>query len=1037
MANLDHHLPFESVSDDDLLDVLSPIQANNQFFVNRTGIFDETVVENINSSSEELNLNLDHDDPAQHSFTKYITNTQFHNIIKDFNNDTFSLLHLNIRSLNKHFDELQSFLDNPSNKQLSVIGLTETWLSHDSNLPFLIDNYDFVFKNRQGRVGGGVALYVLKSLNYVLHDNISIMNNVLETLFIEIMNPGGKNIIVGVIYRPPNNNPREFLTQFSDLLRSPAFINKDVFLMGDFNINLLNHEHNNLSQEFLETLLSASFLPLISKPTRVTNSSTSLIDNIFSNVIPHPDSYIVLSDITDHYPIVTHYTLSQSINNNDPRLFRRKVNNEKLASLASSLEHVDWSPVYGVDEVNSSYDNFCDILNDQLDTCIPKQRVKLNDYKKTPRLPWITKSILRSINRKNNLFYKYKLDGTERLKIKYTSYKNILIKIIRLEKKRYFENMLALYKHDMKNTWKTIKQAMNVINNKSNITKIKFNDEIVEDPRDIVNILNNYFSSIGENLAANIPPSNKHFVDFLGQPNSNSIFFVPTHRYEILDIVSKFNSKKSSGHDEINNFILKGIISSVVDPLVHIFNLSLLYGQVPNSMKIAKVIPLFKKGDKLDVNNYRPISLLSSFSKILEKIIYSRTVSFLKNNNIFSNLQFGFREKHNTVHALLSFIEKVAHAIDKSSHTIGIFLDFSKAFDTINHDILLYKLSHYGVRGMALEWFRSYLSDRKQYVSLNDNSSAPHNINCGVPQGSILGPLLFILYINDFCRSSEILSFVLFADDTNLFFSHNDSYRLVEIINIEMSHILSWIRANKLSLNLQKTKYMLFSKSIDSLPANIVFENTPLECVSFIKFLGVTVDNNLTWKFHIDNICKTISRNIGIINKVKTCLPFNSLIMLYSSLILPYLNYGILVWGNTHETLLDKVLLLQKKIIRIICNSPFLSHTDPLFFENKILKVKDLYLFQLGQFMYNYNKNMLPSVFQEMFFKNSSVHNYPTRHSEEFHLPLLRTLLAQNTFIYEGPKLWNSLSTEIKNAPSINIFKKKFKLFLLQSYVHH
>ena len=336
---------------------------------------------------------------------------------------------------------------------------------------------------------------------------------------------------------------------------------------------------------------------------------------------------------------------------------------------------------------------------------------------------------------------------------------------------------------------------------------------------------------------------------------------------------------------------------------------------------------------------------------------------------------------------------------------------------------------------MALEWFRSYLSDRKQYVFLNDNSSVLRKINCGVPQGSILGPLLFILYINDFCRSSDILSFVLFADDTQKKI-HKDSHRLVEIINIEKRNILSWIRANKLSLNLQKTKYMLFSKSINSLPANIIFENTPLECVSFNTFVGAMVDQKLSWRYHIDNICKIISGNIGIIYKVKS-LPLNFLIMLYSSMILLYLNYGFLVWGNTHQTSLDKVFLLQKKIIRIICNSPFRSHTDALFFENKILKVKDLYFFQLGQFMYNYNNNMLPSVFQEMFFKDSSVHDYPTRHSDDFLLPLLQTLSAQKTFIYEGPKFWNSLRGEIKNAPSINTFKKELKLFFLQSYTPH
>ena len=451
-------------------------------------------------------------------------------------------------------------------------------------------------------------------------------------------------------------------------------------------------------------------------------------------------------------------------------------------------------------------------------------------------------------------------------------------------------------------------------------------------------------------------------------------------------------------------------------------------------MKIAKVIPLYKKGDKLDVNNYRPISLLTTLSKILEKIIYKRTITFFKSHEILSNSQFGFRENHNTTHALLSLIEKVGHAIDKSSHLIGLFLDYSKAFDTINHDILLKKLNHYGVRGKALEWFRSYLSNRKQFVFINGCYSQMENVQCGVPQGSILGPLLFIIYLNDFCRSSDKISFILFADDSNLFYSHKNAITLANTINTELDKVTQWIKANKLSLNLQKTKYMLFSNSIDKLPVDIVFDGTPLENVSQIKFLGVTVDNKLSWKLHIDNICKTISRNIGIINKLKFYLPQSTLFMLYSSLILPYLNYGVLAWGNSHLTSLNRLLLLQKKSLRIICNTEFRSHTDPLFLQNKILKISDLYLFNLGQFMYKYNNNELPNIFHSMFPPNRSIHNYPTRRSNEFHLPLLRTLLAQNTFVYDGPKFWNSLSNDIKNAKTIHSFKRKLKSLLLKSY---
>ena len=498
-----------------------------------------------------------------------------------------------------------------------------------------------------------------------------------------------------------------------------------------------------------------------------------------------------------------------------------------------------------------------------------------------------------------------------------------------------------------------------------------------------------------------------------------------------------FSNKKSSGHDGINNFILKGVISSIADPLAHIFNESLSSGQIPHLMKVAKVIPLFKKGDQLEINNYRPISLLTSLSKVLEKIIFIRTIKFLKLNNILSNSQFGFREKHSTIHAILSFLNKTTRAIDDHSHLIGIFLDLSKAFDTVNHNILLNKLSHYGIRGKALEWFRNYLTDRKQYVHLNGVDSDLHEIKCGVPQGSILGPLLFIIYINDFCRSSDVLSFVLFADDSTLFFSHNDPRSLVNIVNTELNKVMHWIRANKLSLNLQKTKYIIFSNTINTLPSDIIFESTPLEKVTQIKFLGIIVDNKLSWKNHIDSICKTISRNIGIINKLKLHLPSSSLLTLYHSLILPYLNYGILAWGNTHQVLLNRLLLLQKKSLRIISNSPIRTSTDPLFYDNKILKINDLYHLQLGQFMYNYNNNLLPHTFDSMFPKNQSFHKYPTRQSDEFHLPLLRTLLAQNTFIYTGPKFWNSIEKEIKDAPSVNSFKHKLKSFLLKSYINN
>ena len=384
-------------------------------------------------------------------------------------------------------------------------------------------------------------------------------------------------------------------------------------------------------------------------------------------------------------------------------------------------------------------------------------------------------------------------------------------------------------------------------------------------------------------------------------------------------------------------------------------------------MKIAKVIPIFKKGDPLVFSNYRPISLLSCFSKILEKIIYERTVNFIKKHNIFCKTQFGFREKHTTSQAILYFIDKIASATDNHKHTAGILLDFSKAFDTIDHEILLYKLNHYGIRGRALEWFRSYLSDRQQYVYLNHCESTYKYTSCGVPQGSLLGPLLFLCYINDIAHSSKLLTFILFADDSTVLFSHKDPNILVEIVNNELIHLNNWTQANKLSLNLQKTHYMLFSNSLDNLPGQIVFNQTPIDRVHSAKFLGLFIDDHLNWNTHLTNLNKLISRNAGIIYRLKQIFPIKILLMLYSTIILPYLNYGILAWGSSARINIDKILRTQKRILRSIYGCNLRTHAEPLFKKSNILKIDDLYLLNLGSLMHKMNNCNLPDVLESLF----------------------------------------------------------------------
>ena len=466
---------------------------------------------------------------------------------------------------------------------------------------------------------------------------------------------------------------------------------------------------------------------------------------------------------------------------------------------------------------------------------------------------------------------------------------------------------------------------------------------------------------------------------------------------EIVKIIGKFNQNKSPGHDGIGNFIVKNVAHIYISgPLADIFNLSLSTGSVPEQLKVAKVIPIYKKEIVEIFSNYRPVSVLPCFSKILERLIFNRCMDYINNYNILNEKQFGFRPKHSTYMAIIEFVDKIANAVERNETTVGMFLDLSKAFDTINHNILLYKLEYYGFRGVTLDWFKSYLSNRKQFVRYQMHDSNHKIINCGVPQGSILGPLLFILYINDIVNTTSLLELILFADDTTLLFSHPDIASQNDIINIELQEICNWFQANKLSVNATKTNYMVLgtpqstrkfidinqnidnlndseltsSSDVEKVKLNIKLDGVSLNRVSSTKFLGVIIDENLTWKNHIDAISKTILRNIGVLTKLKHFVPENILYSLYCTLILPYINYGVLIWGNTCKIYLDKIFKLQKWAIRTISNSHYRSHTGPLFSKYNVLNGHDTFKLNLGIFMYKHHTNQLPPIFSTYFTKH-------------------------------------------------------------------
>ena len=718
------------------------------------------------------------------------------------------------------------------------------------------------------------------------------------------------------------------------------------------------------------------------------------------------------------------------------RLF--KPNNIK--GLNNALSLINWHLITNTTDPDEAYNNFNNKITELLDIHCP-YKTKIISKRNTPKKPWITKGLIKSLQTKDKLYKIYISKPTFDNKLNYTKYRNNLNLLLRISKKSYITTKINANKDNTKDMWKTLNNLLG--RNKKTQPPDFFtsaNGEKLSDNKDIAESFNNFFANIGSELANKIAEPPDNFKSPMSDHcNSSSLFLYPTSPDELLKISSKLKNSNSSGADDISNNLLKQIIPSICEVLSYIFNLSFTTGVVPSLLKQAHVTPIFKTGDRHDFTNYRPISILASISKLLEKVVYTRISDFITKHNILTPHQFGFRPKRSTFMAINELYCKVADNLDNKLHTVGIFLDLSKAFDTINHNILLNKLSSYGIRGLANDWLRSYLSGRQQRVLFNDILSDPASVTCGVPQGSILGPLLFFLYINDLPSCSKLPHFVLFADDTNILFAHHDPKTLETIINNELIHISNWFKLNKLSLNVKKTNYIIFKNKHSNRPnidVNINIDGTALQQVDTTKFLGLLIDANLSWYSHTQHISKIISKLNGVIRKVRPFLPQETLHTLYNSLVLPYLSYGAMIWADPNNTSLDSLFLLQKRVIRSCTNSPWLAHTDPLFSTLKTLKIYDIYKLQLAVFMYQYHNNILPTdLIDDTFFNTAyHTHNYETRNANTTFIKSTKTVLARNTSASQGPLLWNNIHPLMQKTSSLASFKANLKKRFIESY---
>jgi len=1008
--------------------------------------------------------------------------------IKEFcerNRSNFSVFSLNIQSINTKIDKLKcvlKYLYEECKFSFSAICIQESGLGiNDSKDLIQIPSYKLYDKPKSIGQKSGLLIYLHEDFKGTEQDVFKPAPSKLWEAQSILVSEGGlkQKLRINNVYRPPrlnNSNPsiETFVSEMQPYIEKLSQEPFDQMFTGDFNLDLKQINSREKIQDYFDKFVSAGFLPKITLPTRFSKKNCTIIDQIFckyKDPTTENESGILVTEISDHLPCITSYEIPPKCKKRAKfiKITDRSEKNTNifLNKLATGISVTQFNADLYC-EPNENFNTLEQYMTKTMSQCFPVKRIRFNKYKHKIS-PWMTNGILKSIHRRDNIYKKLKkLDCNSNAYIdtkkELSELNSILQRLMRQSKRDFFHAEFLKFSGDCKKTWNTISD---ILSKKQRHTAFPshFNHEVfytkeidgiktkqsvmlkITNKQTIADQFNVFFSTIGSNLSDEIKyRGTKKVSDFLkNKINSKFLLHTVTDDY-ILSIINKMKAKNSSGHDNISSKLLKLMAPIIHSILCLIINQSINTGIFPDSLKLAIVKPLFKNKDSENFfGNYRPISLLTTISKIFERVIFNQLYDYMTTNNLFLNSQYGFRKKHSTELAALEFVDRIAKDMDKNKVPLSIFIDLSKAFDTLDHTILIEKLKYYGVEGSALCWFQSYLSNRKQKVDYNGIMSITLDLKTGVPQGSILGPLLFIIYINDIVVATTVFTEILFADDTSLISSlcnffvnipktNIDFEGVNKAINDELQKLTEWLQINKLSLNVGKTKYMLFQKKrsnkmYDWLKLEI--NGTAISKVDTFNFLGLTLNSHLDWKDHINTISNKISSTIGVLNKLKNIIPLIAMKLIYSSLILPRLYYCNLIWGFKPTRLIK----LQKRAVRIISKAKYNAHTEPLFKSNKLLTIEDIHTSKKLCFYYHFENNNLPSYFWIYMFRANSQNR--TRNQDPSQPLIAKTTTFSSTIRFSLPHLLKNTPPLIKakaHTHSYDGFKLYVKKFLLNRY---
>lgn len=913
-----------------------------------------------------------------------------------------------MEGLTTHFLQLKQLLYDF--KPLIVV-VSETHITSDiEESEYFIDGYKSFVNLSVSRHTGGVICYVKSHVKCQEVQQFSTEWNYWCTLL--KVDVGHKHMIIGGVYRSPNGCQSDFLDFFQELFELEELCTNDIIILGDFNFDLLTLGTG--ATRLLDIIHLAGCKQIVKKPTRVTSHSETLIDLIITNTN--------IEEVERNFPKFTDHDITGTVINIPSEkvskiIYSRCITPDKIDDIKIDLIQQNWN--YTTTNADILYQTFVNNIKTSLDKIAPIQN---KHYSETNG--WIDEEV-RNMQKERDKYYKRFQYTKNPIDFeRYRQKRNEVVCMIRRKEKIFYEKKVDQCRNDSKKMWSTLKQLVSSTNKDTDISSLDIRSN------DTSEVLNKFFIDSIEDIAKSVPSTDDFSERKLDVQGNIDPF--PTITINKLHKVVNSLKNKATGDEVLTVSLMKDLFSVVGYPLLNLVNTCLQTGVLPAILKCSTVIPVPKISKPVKPEDLRPINLLPVVDKIIEILVHEHLTDYLSKQNILYANQSGFRCNHSTESACQLVCNMWKKDMDDGKIIISVFIDLKRAFETIDRQKLLYKCKNYGITGVVLKWLENYLSGRCQKTKTSGNYSLEMGTVYGVPQGSVLGPLLFILYVNDISLYLQQSFVNLFADDTLISVSGKNFEEIVEVMNEELGILNKWLMANKLKLNSLKTKCMILGSNSNVAKfnrCNFVIEigDTKISYVYEIKYLGIIFDPQLKFSKHIDYLCKKIGKKVGYFYRVCRNLSLWCRKIVYNTIIFPHFSYCMSVFISCSDEQIHRLQLLQNKAMRVIlrCNryTSITSMLETLNFLNVRQLITESYLVLI----YKIVNRQAPKYLTDYLVKRSELIDYNLRYTDHYQIQRFSTSAMEKTLFIEGLREYNKLPLLVKTSPNIVVFKTRLR----------